>query len=119
MAQDKLNVLVVDDEVFVRLTAVDVIEEAGHITYEAGDADEAIGLLEEHPEIDVVFTDIKMPGSMDGLGLASLLHRQWPDVKVILTSGHLSIGDLEPGASFLPKPYRAHALTERLAELTF
>jgi len=117
MTAQKLNVLVVDDEVFVRLTAVDVIEEAGHIAIEASDADEAIALLGQHPEIDVVFSDIKMPGSMDGLGLAGLLHREWPAIKVILTSGHMSMNDLEPGAIFLAKPYRASALTERLAAM--
>ena len=109
-----LVVLVVDDELFVRMMAVDAIEDAGHSTIEASDADEALGFLEQRSDIDVVFTDIKMPGTMDGLGLASLIRGRWPDLHVILTSGHLTIEDMAGGTPFLQKPYRTSTLTERL-----
>ncbi len=113
----KLTVLVVDDELFVRLMAVDAIEDAGHATIEAADADEAISLLEQRSDVDVVFTDIKMPGSMDGLGLASTIHGRWPTLPVILTSGHMAIEDLAAGTPFLQKPYRTSMLTDRLNAL--
>lgn len=113
----KLKVLVVDDEMFVRLMAVDAIEDAGHQTIEAANADEAVDMLEGHDDIDVLFTDIRMPGSMDGLGLAALTRRRWPGVHVIVTSGHVTLPEMDPDTPFLSKPYRTHSLTDRLAAL--
>lgn len=110
----KLKVLVVDDELFVRMMAVDVIRDAGYETLDAVDADEALALLEEQPDIDVVFTDIRMPGSMDGLGLARTLRTRWPAIRVLLTSGHVTGPEMGDDDTFLPKPYRASALAERL-----
>ena len=114
MRPKMLKVLVVDDEDFVRLMAVDLIEDAGFSTVEAVDADDAIRLLEELPDIDIVFSDIKMPGSMDGLGLASTIQIRWPHINTILTSGHLMVPDLPIGTVFLPKPYRGEGLAARL-----
>lgn len=109
-----LKILVVDDEDFVRMMAVDVIEDAGFATLEAVDADEAIRLLQEHSDIDVVFSDIRMPGAIDGVGLAGIIHQRWPHISTVLTSGHLTVRDLPPGTAFLPKPYRAEGLAARL-----
>ena len=113
-------VLVVEDELFVRLMAVDMLESAGYIVREAGTADEALSLLEsgERP-VDVMFTDVKMPGSMDGLKLASRVRDLWPDISIIVTSGHVMLPDLDDRtrAAFLPKPYRASALLEQVASI--
>jgi CheY-like chemotaxis protein len=113
----KLKVLVVDDEMFVRLMAVDAIEDAGHSTIEAANADEAVDVLEGHTDIDVIFTDIRMPGSMDGLGLAALARQRWPDVHIIVTSGHITLPEMDPATPFLAKPYRTRTLTDRLAAI--
>ena len=100
-------VLIVEDEILVRLTAVFLLEEAGFATLEAGSADEAIKLLEARKDIQVVFTDINMPGSMDGLRLAHAIRHRWPPVQLVLTSGRLRLRneDLPERGIFLSKPY--------------
>jgi CheY-like chemotaxis protein len=100
-------VLIVEDEALVRMTAVDMIEEAGFEVLEATNADEAILLLEARRDITVVFTDIEMPGSMDGLRLAQAVRGRWPPIKIIATSGRYVVrdGDLPSGGLFLAKPY--------------
>lgn len=110
--RDRTTVLVVEDELFVRMMAVDILEDAGYATVEAQDADQALILLEVREDIDLVFTDIKMPGAVDGLGLARQVRERWPDLPVIVTSGHLYREDTMMPASvpFLQKPYRAAAL---------
>ncbi len=103
----------------MRLMAVDTLEEAGYTVREAGTADEALAMLEGGADVDVLFTDIKMPGSMDGLGLASTVAMRWPGIRIIITSGHMILPDsADPThAAFLPKPYRGNALTARIASL--
>jgi CheY-like chemotaxis protein len=86
-ATDRPVVLVVEDEFLVRMQAVDMIEEAGFDAIEANNADEAIRLLETRKDIRIVFTDIEMPGSMDGLRLARAIRDRWPPIELILTSG--------------------------------
>ena len=83
----KIIVLVVEDEFLLRLEAVDFLEEAGFVVHQASDADEAIALLELHVDIQVVFTDIHMPGSMDGLKLAHYVRGRWPPIKLFIASG--------------------------------
>lgn len=104
---DKPTVLIVEDEAFVRMEAADVLSDAGCISLEAGDADEALEVLTEHPEVSVLFTDINMPGTMDGLVLAAQVVRTAPDVALIVTSGKRRIpdADLPDHGVFLPKPY--------------
>ena len=113
------TILIVEDELFVRLMAVDMLEDAGYAVREAGTADEALAVLEKDTAIDIVFTDIKMPGSMDGLELASIVGSRWPDIGIIITSGHMILpGDVGPGqAVFLPKPYRSSTLSAQVAAL--
>ena len=91
----------------LRLMAVDVVEDAGFEALEAADADEAIAILETRPDIRILFTDIRMPGSMDGLKLARAVKDRWPPVKIILTSGHCSEHDVDAGLDslFFAKPY--------------
>jgi CheY-like chemotaxis protein len=115
-----LAVLIVEDEPLVRMSAVEMIEEAGFRTYEAANADEAIALLERQADIRILFTDIDMPGSMDGLKLAHYVRGRWPPVKIIVTSGHVQVGhqDMPLDATFFAKPYRAMQIAGKLRELT-
>ncbi len=113
-------VLIVEDEFLLRMNAVDMIEAAGFDAIEAANADQAIDILEARPDITVVFTDIQMPGSMDGLKLARAVRGRWPPIKIVATSGHVSVSqqDLPDGGRFLPKPYSPHQVTGVLRELT-
>lgn len=98
-------VLVVEDDPFVRMAAVDVVIDASCTGLEATNVDEAIAILEAHPEITVLFTDIDMPGSMDGLKLAAAAKARRPELLVIVASGHLKPGAVIPdGVRFFPKP---------------
>ena len=113
-------VLIVEDEALVRMTAVDMIEEAGFEILKATNADEAILLLKARLDITVVFTDIEMPGSMNGLRLAEAVRDRWPPVKIIATSGHYVVrdGDLPSGGLFLAKPYSLSQISSALREIT-
>ncbi|RSV33283.1 response regulator [Sphingomonas sp. ABOLE] len=107
------TVLVVEDEPFVRMIAAGMLQEGGFRVVEAPDATEALDLLERH-QVAVVFTDINMPGLIDGLQLAAIVKERYPHVKVIITSGRQWLGsDALPSDSvFLPKPYRSAELSE-------
>jgi CheY-like chemotaxis protein len=113
-------VLVVEDELLLRMDAADVIGAAGFEVIEAANADEAIEILEARSDITVVFTDIQMPGSMDGLKLARAVRGRWPPIKIVATSGRLNVRemDLPEGGRFLPKPYSPAEVTGVLRELT-
>lgn len=110
-----LDVLVVEDEPLVRMVAADAISDRGIAVWEAGDADEALQVLNEHPQIGLVVTDVRMPGQIDGLELAEKLSTERPDIKLIVTSGQVYVPDeeLPDHGTFLPKPYR----TEHLVSL--
>jgi two-component system, response regulator PdtaR len=112
-------VLIVEDEVLVRMDAASSIEDAGYVVYEAKDADEAIRQLELHSEIRFVFTDVNMPGSMDGLKLAHYVRKRWPPVKLIITSGLVNLReeDMPTGAVFVQKPYQSAHITGRMREM--
>ena len=112
-------ILIVEDEPLVRLAAATVMEEAGYTVIEASNADQAIGLLEKHPEITILFTDIEMPGSIDGMKLAACVRDRWPPVEIILTSGRGPRGEvpLPLRGVFLQKPYRSQELTDQLARM--
>jgi CheY-like chemotaxis protein len=86
-------VLVVEDEPLSRIHALNLVEEAGYVAIEASNADEAISILEARKDIRIVFTDIDMPGSMDGLKLARAIRDRWPPIELILTSGHFNLND--------------------------
>ena len=109
-------VLIVEDEPLLRLHAVALIEDAGFATCEAGSADEAIALLESEGGIRIVFTDIDLPGTMDGLRLAAAIRERWPPVEMILTSGHVTVdpADLPERGHFFSKPYDAAKLIDTL-----
>ncbi len=111
------EVLVVEDEPLVRMVAADALADCGIMAWEAGDASEALSLLAEHPAIGLVFTDINMPGDMDGLALAREVHLRRPDVGLIVTSGAMNVLDekLPDSGTFLPKPYPADRLARIVA----
>jgi two-component sensor histidine kinase len=95
------NVLIVEDEMILRMRAVDIVEDAGFHPVEAVNADEALAILESRSDISLLFTDIQMPGSIDGLKLAHAVHDRWPSIKIILVSGHV-----KPSASETPADSR-------------
>ena len=113
-------ILVVEDELFVRLMAIDAIEDAGYDVVGVETGDEALILLASRGDIGLLFTDIKMPGKVDGLELTAQVRARWPALPILLTSGHLYHGDESVPATipFLQKPYRASALIAEIARLS-
>jgi CheY-like chemotaxis protein len=112
-------VLVVEDDFLLRMDAIDIVRGAGFEAVEAANADEAIRILEAQPNIHVVFTDVQMPGTMDGLKLARFVKDRWPPIKIVATSGRVKISeeDLPEGSIFVPKPYSPAQIVETLREL--
>jgi two-component sensor histidine kinase len=110
------NVLVVEDEMILRMRAVDIVEDAGFCPVEAINADEAISILESRSDISLLFTDIQMPGSMDGLKLAHAVHDRWPSIKIILVSGHVQPSDADRPANsrFFGKPLSVEQMITEL-----
>jgi len=101
-------VLVTEDDSLLRMLAVDVLIEEGFVTLEAGHATAALDICRSRSgEIDVLFTDVRMPGAMDGLELAHRVHERWPGISVLIASGNIFVspGALPSGAKFLSKPY--------------
>jgi two-component system, response regulator PdtaR len=113
-------VLIVEDEFLIRMAAAEAIGEAGFEVIQAANADEAISLLEARQDVRVVFTDIKMPGSMDGMRLAHAVRHRWPPIRIIATSGHYDIDEarLPLGSIFFRKPYSPHDIARTLNALT-
>jgi CheY-like chemotaxis protein len=109
-------VLVVEDEMLLRMRAVDMVEDAGYTSVEAVDADQAVAILESRSDIALLFTDIQMPGSMDGLGLAHSVHDRWPPIKIILVSGQLKLAniDIPVGSRFFGKPLEAKVMIAQM-----
>jgi two-component system, response regulator PdtaR len=105
--QPSIKVLVVDDEPLILMNTADMIAEAGYQVFEARNADEAIRILDANPEIRLLFTDIEMPGSMDGIKLAQYASHRWPPLKIIIVSGKSSVveAELPEHCLFLPKPF--------------
>ncbi|MEP6564533.1 MAG: response regulator [Mesorhizobium sp.] len=119
MLQNPATVLVVEDEAFLLYAIADDLREEGFIVFEASNADQAIHLLETQPDISLLFTDIDMPGSMDGLKLSAAVRDRWPPVKIIVTSGKQQPGReaLPEGGIFLPKPYAPEKIAATIREL--
>jgi two-component sensor histidine kinase len=112
-------VLVVEDELMLRMRAVDIVEDAGFTSVEAINADEAIHILESRDDISVLFTDIQMPGSMDGLKLAHIAHARWPHIKIILVSGQIAVteADKPEDSKFFPKPLEVKQMIVELQDM--
>jgi two-component system, response regulator PdtaR len=115
----KRLVLIVEDDELIRMHAADMVRELGFETIEAANADEAISLLETCPDITVLFTDIQMPGSMDGLRLIAVVRDRWPPVALLVASGqvHPPASALPAGTRFLSKPYLSRQLETHLSAL--
>src|SRR2546421_12468776 len=112
-------VLVVEDEMLLRMRAVDMVEDAGFTPIEAVDADEAVVILESRSDIALLFTDIQMPGSMDGLKLAHAVHERWPPIKIILVSGQLKLANLDipVDSCFFGKPLEAEVMIAQMQSM--
>ncbi|MEB8386920.1 response regulator [Rhodobacteraceae bacterium KMM 6894] len=113
-------VLVVEDDPLIRMDAVGTIEDAGFRTYEAASATVAIEMMERHDDIAILFTDIEMPGPMNGLTLAAHVRDGWPPVAIIIASGLANVerAALPNGAVFLPKPYASRQVITTLTHLS-
>ena len=109
-------VLIVEDEAILRLHAVDMVEEAGFTAIEAKNADEAIAILESRSDISLLFTDVHMPGSMDGLKLAHAVRDRWPPIKIVVVSGQLKVeqNELPSDSRFFDKPFQADKIIAEL-----
>jgi CheY-like chemotaxis protein len=112
-------VLVVEDEMLLRMRAVDMVEDAGYTPVEAVDADEAVAILESRSDIALLFTDIQMPGSMDGLKLAHAVRKRWPPIKIILVSGQLKLAniDIPTDSRFFGKPLEAKEMIAEMQDM--
>jgi two-component system, response regulator PdtaR len=99
------TVLVVEDETLIRELVAEELEEAGYTVVIANNAAQAIAILEARQDIHLVFTDIDMPGSMDGLKLAAAVRDRWPPVHIIITTGKVRPLEIPANALFIPKPY--------------
>lgn len=113
------KVLIVEDEMLLRMRAVDLVEDAGFIPVEAVNADDALAILESRSDIELLFTDIQMPGSMDGLKLAYAVHERWPLIKIILVSGQLTLTDADKPADsrFYGKPLDVKHMIAELQDM--
>jgi CheY-like chemotaxis protein len=113
------SVLIVEDESLVRMSAADELRAVGFSVFEAADYDEALAQLAGHPEIDVLFTDVQLSGSMDGLTLTRTLTATRPDLNLIVTSGRHRPRDtdLPDRATFVPKPYQIDTVAQLIARM--
>lgn len=119
LTEDTPTVLVVEDEPLIRMAAVDLVHDAGLKALEAANADHAIRILEARKDIRIVFTDVDMPGTMDGLKLAHHVRKRWPLILLIIASGKsiLDEADLPSDVQLFPKPYEHERITATLINL--
>ncbi|HXL71075.1 MAG TPA: response regulator [Rhizomicrobium sp.] len=115
----KTVILVVEDEAIIRMGAVQMLEDAGFTVVEAGNAHDALSILEGRKDVCAIFTDINMPGTMDGMRLARMVRGRWPPIHVIVTSGLVfpNNDDLPPGGKFIHKPYDPRHVIATLRQL--
>jgi two-component system, response regulator PdtaR len=105
----------------MRMLATDLLEEDGFSVVEASNAAHALELLEKRKDVRLLFTDIQMPGEMDGIGLARRVHELWPEIQLLITSGRErpSAGDIPEKGRFIAKPYGAGLLKRQARELIY
>ena len=108
----------VEDEAIIRMAAADALADHGIMAWEAADAQEALKSIEQHPRIGLLFTDVDMPGKINGMGLAHEVVLTHPDVELIVTSGAVTLRseDLPDHGTFLPKPYSTKQMVAMVAE---
>jgi CheY-like chemotaxis protein len=111
------TILLVEDDALVQLELADWLAELGLIVLTADNADQAIALLNTCPQIELLLTDIQMPGSMDGVQLAHRVAELWPPVRIVVGSGIVGteLSALPVGSAFIPKPYDHHSLWRALS----
>jgi CheY-like chemotaxis protein len=119
MFNGKAVILVVEDTAIIRMSAVDLVQSAGYEALEASNADEAIRILESRTDIDLVFTDVQMPGTMDGIKLSHYIRNRWPPIKLIVASGKtiLDESSLPEGSRYFSRPYSDHTIADAMAVL--
>ncbi|MBG1231769.1 response regulator [Aestuariivirga litoralis] len=119
MILSRAVVLVVEDNALIRLSAMDLVVTAGFEAVEAQNADEAIRILEARTDIRLVFTDVEMPGSMDGVKLVHYIRNRWPRIFLIVASGRAIIEEsqLPTGSRFFTKPYNDHTIVEEMTRM--
>jgi two-component system, response regulator PdtaR len=113
-------ILIVEDEALVRLSAVGMLEDAGFRMIEAVNSDEALELLEADSNIELLFTDVNMPGTMDGLALARRVHDRWPHIGIMVASAKSmpQPDELPAGSRYEQKPYSPAIVVRHARELT-
>ena len=113
------TVLIVEDDTLIRMDSADFLAEAGFHVLEAESADAAIAVLEGAGDVQLLFSDIDMPGSMDGLKLANIVHERWPKIRLLVTSGHHHVpnADLPDHGNFVAKPYDSRDVVRRIRAL--
>ncbi len=115
---EKAVVLIVESEALIRISTRHMIEDAGFVAAEASNADDAIRILQDRADIRAVFTDIRIPGSMDGWKLALAIKGRWPPIHLILASAlSPDLSELPANGLFIQKPYTADQVTAALYEL--
>jgi len=114
-----ITVLIVEDEPLVRMDIAEQLQDLGFKVLEAANAAEAVTMLEVNADIQVMFTDVDMPGGMDGLMLAAAVRDKWPPIKIIVTSGHhkVEMDDIPAESRFFGKPYRADDVAAAVREM--
>lgn len=115
----KSAVLIVDDEPIIRMYATVLVEDAGYVAIEAATADEALAILSARDDIRVLFTDVEMPGSLNGLELVEVVRETWPPIELIVASGHVQVDPqrLPERARFFRKPYTESEVIKALKAL--
>jgi CheY-like chemotaxis protein len=113
------TILVVEDEPLIRLCTTAALDALGFVVLEAGNAEEAIAVLEIVTDVSVVFTDVQMPGAMDGVALAAVIRERWPNMAIVVTSGQVRPAEVElpSRTNFLTKPYLIDELIAKLWQL--
>lgn len=119
MFKGKAVVQIVENSTIIRMSAVDLVKSAGYLAPESSYADEAIQILESRSDIDLVFTDVQMPGTMDGIKLSHYIRERWPPVKLIVASGRATLEEnsLPNGSQFFAKPYNDHAVADAIGRM--
>ena len=115
----KPTILVVEDEALLRMYAADLLEENGFSVVEAENADTALKLLETRDDVRLLFTDVRMPGSCDGMELARKVHARWPHILLVITSGHLrpAQAEIPDHGHFIGKPYGTNELLAEVYDM--
>jgi two-component system, response regulator PdtaR len=113
-AETSRTILVVEDEVLVRMMIADQLRTAGYQVFEAANADEALDLLAHTTAVKVIFSDVQMPGSMDGVGLACVVRSQYPGLRILLGSGQFHLVDAVDHDGFIPKPYNLASIISHM-----